>query len=52
MAVLVEECGSGVQSISKFGGLGASGVGRDDGYRSGVDGHDEGDGRKSVVDGG
>ena len=25
--VLVEECGGGVKSIAKFGGLGASGVG-------------------------
>ena len=43
--VLVEECGGGVKSIAKFGDLGASGVGWDDGYRAGVDGHDEGDGR-------
>ena len=50
--VLVEQCGSGVKSIAKFGGLGASGIGRDDGFRSGIDRHDEGDGRKSVVDGG
>ena len=50
--VLVEECGGGVKSIAKFGGLGASGVGRDDGFRSGVDRHDEGDVRQSVVDGG
>ena len=41
----VEECGGGVKSIAKFGDLGASGVGWDDGYRAGVDGHDEGDGR-------
>ena len=34
--VLVEECGGGVESIAKFGGLGASGVGWDDGYRAGV----------------
>ena len=43
--VLVEEGGGGVESIAKFGDLGASGVGWDDGYRSGVDGHDEGGGR-------
>ena len=49
--VLVEECGGGVKSILKFGDLGASGVGWDDGYRSGVDGHDEGGGQKIVVDG-
>ena len=30
----------------------ASGFGWDDGYRSGVDMHDEVDGRQSVVDGG
>ena len=50
--VLVEECGGGVESIAKFRDLGASGVGWDDGYRAGVDGHDEGDRRKSVVYGG
>ena len=50
--VLVEECRGGVESIAKFGYLGASGVGWDDGYRAGVDGHDEGDGRKSIVYGG
>ena len=50
--VLVEECRDGVESIAKFGDLGASGVGWDDGYRAGVDRHDEGNGRKSVVDGG
>ena len=43
--VLVEECGGGVKSIAKFGDLGASGVGWDDGYRSGVDGNNEGDGQ-------
>ena len=37
--VLVEECGGGVKSIAKFGDLGAIGVGWDDGYRAGVDGH-------------
>ena len=42
--LLVEECGGGVKSIAKFGDLGASGVGWDDGYRSGVDRHDEGGG--------
>ena len=50
--LLVEECGDGVKSIAKFGDLGASGVGRDDGYKAGVDRHNEGDGRQSVVDGG
>ena len=35
--VLVEECGGGVKSIAKFGDLGASGVGWDDGYIAGVD---------------
>ena len=50
--VLVEECGGGVKSIAKFGDLGASGVGRYDGFRSGVDRHDEGDGRQVVVGGG
>ena len=29
--ILVEECGGGVESIAKFGDLGASGVGWDDG---------------------
>ena len=48
--VLVEECGGGVVIIAKFGDLGASGVGWDDGYQAGVDRHDEGDGRKIVVD--
>ena len=43
--VIVEECGGGVESISKFGDLGASGVGWDVGCRAGVDGHDKsGDG--------
>ena len=41
--VLVEECGRGVESIAKFGDLGASGVGWDDCYRAGVDGHDKRD---------
>ena len=50
--VFVEECGGGVESIAKFGDLGVSGVGRDDGFRDGVDRHDEGDGGKGVVDGG
>ena len=50
--VLVEECGGSVKSIAKFGDLGASGVGWDDGYRAGVDGHNEGGGRKIVVDSG
>ena len=39
--VLVEECGDGVKSIAKFGDLGASEVGWDDGNRSGDDGHNE-----------
>ena len=43
--VLVEEGGGGVENITKFGDLGASGVGWDDGYRAGVDSHDEGDGQ-------
>ena len=43
--VLVEECGGGAESIAKFGDLSASGVSWDYGYRSGVDGHDEGDGQ-------
>ena len=50
--VLIEECRGGVKSIAKLGDLGASGVGQDDGFRAGVYRHDEGDGRKSVVDGG
>ena len=41
--VLVEECGCGVERIAKFVDLGASGVGRDDGFRARVDRHDEGD---------
>ena len=43
--VLVEECGGGAEIIAKFGDLGASGVGWDDGHRAGVGGHDEGGGR-------
>ena len=50
--ILVDECKGGVESIAKFGDLGASGVGQDDGFRAGVDRHDEDDGRQSVVDGG
>ena len=50
--VLVEECGGGVKSIAEFVDLGASGVGRDDGFRAGFDRHDEGNGQQSVVDGG
>ena len=43
--VLIEECGGGVESIAKLGELGASGVGWDDGYRAGADGHNKrGDG--------
>ena len=41
VVVLVEECGGGVESISKFGDLGASGVGWDVGCRAGVDGNDK-----------
>ena len=43
--VLVEECGGGIKSIAKFGDLGASGVGWDDGYRARVNMHDKMDGR-------
>ena len=50
--VLVEKCGGGVVSITKFGDLCASGVGWNDGYKARVDGHNEGDGRKGVVNGG
>ena len=50
--LLAEECGGGVESIAKFSDLGASGVGWDDGYIACVDGHNEGDGIQSVVDGG
>ena len=50
--VLVEECGGGVKSIAKFSDLGASGVGWDNGYRSGVDGHDEGGRRQGLVNDG
>ena len=50
--VLVEDYGGGVKSIAKFGELGASVIGWDDGYRAGVGGHDECDGRNGVVDGG
>ena len=39
--VLVEECGRGVESIAKFGGLGASGVDWDVGCRSGDDRHNK-----------
>ena len=39
--VLVEECGRCVESIAKFGDLGASGVGWDVGCRAGVDGHNK-----------
>ena len=38
---LVEESGSSVESIAKFGDLGASGVGWDDGYRARVNEHDK-----------
>ena len=50
--VLVEECGGGVKSIAKFDDLGANGVFWDDGYRSGVEGHNERGGWKGVVNGG
>ena len=50
--ILVEECGGGVESIAKFGDLGASGVGWDNGNRAGVYGHDEGGGRQGVVNSG
>ena len=50
--VLVEECGGGVESIAKFGDLGASGEGWDDGYIYGVDGNDKGGGRQGVVNDG
>ena len=50
--LLIEECGGGVESIAKFGDLGTSAVVWDDGYRVKVDGHNEGDGQQSVVDGG
>ena len=43
--VIVEDCGGGVESIAKFGDLGASGVGWDDGYRARIDGQNEGDQR-------
>ena len=46
--VLVEDCGGGVESIAKFGDLGASGVGWDDGFRAKVDRHNEGDGQKKI----
>ena len=39
--VLVEECGRGVESIAKFGDLGASGVGWDVGCRAGVGGREK-----------
>ena len=47
----VEQCGGSVKSIAKFGDLGASEVGWDDEYRSGVEGHNEGGGLKGVVKG-
>ena len=50
--ILFEECGGGVESISKFGDLGAGGVGWDDGFRAGDDRHDEGDIRQGIVDSG
>ena len=42
--ILVEECGGGVESIVKFGDLGTSGVGWDDGYRARVENHNKRDG--------
>ena len=50
--VLIEECKGGVESIEKFGDLGASGVGRDDGFKAGVDRQYEGYGQQSVAEGG
>ena len=50
--VLVEECGGSVESIAKFKDLGASKIGWDDGFRAGVERHDECDGRQSVVNDG
>ena len=50
--VLVEGCGGGVERIAKFGDLGASGVGWYYGYISGVEGHNESDGRQGVVNSG
>ena len=38
--ILVEERGGGVEIIEKFGDLGTSGVGWDDGFRARVDRHD------------
>ena len=52
MIVLVEECGGSVESISKFGDLGASGFVWDVGFRTGVDRHNEVYGQQSVVVGG
>ena len=49
---LLKSCGGGVESIAKFGDLGAIGVGWDDWFRAGVDRHDERDGRQGVVYGG
>ena len=50
--VLVEEYEGGVKRIARFGDLGSSGVGWDDGNRAGVGGHDEGGERQGVVNGG
>ena len=50
--ILVEECGGGVESIVKFGDLNASGVGWGNGFRDGIDRHNEGDGQQSVVNSG
>ena len=50
--VLVKECGGGIESVAKFSDLGASGVGCDDSYRAGIDGHDKRGDRYNVVNGG
>ena len=50
--ILIEECEGRVKSIATFGDLGSSGVVWDDGYRAGVDGHDEVGGKQGVVNGG
>ena len=41
VVVLVEDCSRCVESIAKFGDLGASGVGWDVGCRAGFDRHDK-----------
>ena len=47
--VFVKECGVSVKSIAKFGDLGASGVGWNDGSRAWVDRHNESDGKQGVT---